>query len=160
MSHGPDTPELMRRIQNADENLDVAGLNITSLPPLPNRITYLDCFNTRLTSLPPLPDGLRVLICTNTPLTSLPPLPDTLTHLYCHATQIPDRYSYNERMDDHIYRVRLWQERVRLWQEESRMRIQERASLLKEELVAAVWHPRRVQRLIDICGEDFDFEML
>jgi hypothetical protein len=63
-------------------------------------------------------------------------------------------------MDDHIYRVRLWQERVRLWQEESRMRIQERASLLKEELVAAVWHPRRVQRLIDICGEDFDFEML
>jgi hypothetical protein len=57
-------------------------------------------------------------------------------------------------MKDYISRIRLLQE------DESRKRIQERVRGLKEELVAAVWHPRRVQRLLDLCGEDVDFEML
>jgi hypothetical protein len=58
-------------------------------------------------------------------------------------------------MEDYISRIRLWQ-----LEEISRKRIQGRAREIKEELVAAVWHPRRVQRLLDLCGEDFDFEML
>jgi hypothetical protein len=58
--------------------------------------------------------------------------------------------------------MRIYISRIRRWQElqESQKRIRERARGIKEELVAAVWHPRRVQRLLDLCGEDYDFEML
>ncbi len=127
---------------------------ITSLPPLPKNLKRFECNNTPLTLLPPLPTGLEILWCNNTLLTSLPPLPAGLEILYFNNIQL-DQYFGNETMKEYIYRIRRWQE-----VEVSRKRIQERARLIKEELVAAVWHPRRVQRLIDLCGEDFDFETL
>jgi hypothetical protein len=156
MSCGPDTDELMRRIKESltTSSLDVSELDIHSIPPLPNGLKYLYCDNTYITSLPPLPNGLKILYCNNTILTSLPPLPAGLQVLNCYNTQLPERNT-NENMDLYISRIRLWQ-----LEEISRKRIQGRAREIKEEIVAAVWHPRRVQRLLDLCGEDFDFEML
>jgi E3 ubiquitin-protein ligase SspH2 len=196
MSYGSDTDELMRRIQTSLTigTLNIAGLNIHSLPLLPDKLKVLICFNTCLTSLPPLPDGLQglycyqtqitslpplpdelqILCCDNTEITSFPPLPSGLQMLWCPSTQItslpllPDglqilncvntqltQQNTDETMEEYISRIRLWQ-----LEEASRERIQERTLELKEELVAAVWHPRRVWRLIELCGEDFDFEML
>jgi len=34
----------------------------------------------------------------------------------------------------------------------SRKRCQERARLIKEDLIAAVWHPRRVKKMLDEGG--------
>ena len=82
--HGPDTPELMRRIaRSATTNmLDLTNLIITSLPPLPPTLTDLNIFHTQITSLPQLPTTLKRLNVSRTPLTSLPPLPPTLNRLY------------------------------------------------------------------------------
>jgi hypothetical protein len=156
MSYGPDTDKLIKRIEESLTSgiLDISRLNIHSLPPLPNAIKHIYCGFTQLTSLPPLPDGLQILWCYNTLLKSLPPLPAGLQVLNCYNTQLPQRNT-NENIDLYISRIRNSQ-----LEEISRKRIQERARLLKEELVAAVWHPRRVQRLLDLCGEDFDFEMI
>ena len=87
--YGPDTPELMRRLQNIQNNeLDVGGLNITSLPPLPPTLTHLDVSGTQLTSLPALPPTLNSLHAYETNITSLPPLPPTLTILDVSHTNI------------------------------------------------------------------------
>jgi hypothetical protein len=88
MAHGPDTRILLQRIAQAERDLDVSGLNITSLPELPTGLYTLSCYNTHITSLPKLPALLWKLQCWNTPLTSLPKLPTRLMHLDCHQTQI------------------------------------------------------------------------
>lgn len=62
---------------------------ITTLPTLPNSITYLEtnfCFH--LTSLPALPTSLTTMYCSNTVLTSLPSLPNSLSILYCANNNI------------------------------------------------------------------------
>lgn len=86
--YGPDTPELLRRGARFGNVLDVNGLRITSLPPLPARLQVLDCANTQLTELPDLPDGLLELYCGNTQLSVLPALPPELRTLDCAKTQI------------------------------------------------------------------------
>jgi uncharacterized repeat protein (TIGR01451 family) len=74
--------------------------NLSSLPPLPKKITYLQCPNSNLTSLPQLPDSLETLICFFNQLTSLPPLPATLKKLECRQNpilnlpQLPDSLLY------------------------------------------------------------------
>jgi hypothetical protein len=141
-------------LPNGLQVLLCSNTHLKSLPSLPDELQEIKCFNTPLTSLPPLPKWLHTLNCTSTQLTSLPPLPDSLKELYCADTQLPQRNN-NENMKDYILRFRSWQEL-----EASRNRVQERARNIKEELVAAVWHPKRVQRIIDLCGEDYDFEML
>ena len=106
-AYGPDTTILIERLRKyietekyikelninqrksiKNETLDLKGLKIHSLPPLPYQIRTLDCNNTPLTVLPELPDGLRTLYCSNTPLTVLPPLPSSLKELNCSNTPL------------------------------------------------------------------------
>jgi hypothetical protein len=91
MAHGPDTRILFERIADCIEDgvttLNLAYLNITSLPQLPH-IHVLNCHHTNLTVLPYLPEGLVVLNCHHTYLTSLPALPSTLMTLKCANTLI------------------------------------------------------------------------
>ena len=61
--HGPDTAELLRRIAAATTELNVEGLDITSLPDLPAGLQILNCSYTSITSLPALPSGLQKLMC-------------------------------------------------------------------------------------------------
>ena len=63
--------------------LDCTSDSITSLPALPASLTSLYCWNNKLTGLPSLPAGLTALSCSNNFLTSLPPLPNSLTELDC-----------------------------------------------------------------------------
>jgi len=50
--------------------LDLSGLQLTSLPPIPPEVTELFCESNFLTSLA-LPAGLRVLNCNHNELTEL-----------------------------------------------------------------------------------------
>lgn len=58
--------------------LDLSGLGLTSLPPLPGGVTELRAGNNRLRQLPPLPAGLKHLQVTHNRLAELPErLPDS-----------------------------------------------------------------------------------
>ena len=73
----------LQRIQQCvNRRLDLSGLNLTKLPPLPSNLTVLRCDSNQLTSLPTLPSTLKVLHCHQNQLTSLPKLP-SLTYLSC-----------------------------------------------------------------------------
>jgi hypothetical protein len=120
------------------------------LPNLPKGIRHLYCSYTNITELPLLPDSLIHISCASIKIAEFPPLPDKLEYINYSYKDLPLKKT-GEAYQDYIPRIRIWQEMTRT---------KKRAREIKEELVAAVWHPRRVQRLLDLCGEDFDFEML
>jgi hypothetical protein len=91
-----------------------------------------------------LPEGLDELVCHTTALTALPPLPSTLETLECHDTRLPILPLDGE--DVQAYAVR--------WEElRHRGRVAEKMRVLKEDLMAAAWHPRRVERVLTLGGE-------
>ena len=59
------------------------GNNLTELPELPSKLTYLNCGNNRLMKIPQLPDSLTSLECRFNRLLELPELPDRLITLDC-----------------------------------------------------------------------------
>lgn len=73
--------------------LDVQGLGLTRLPPLPHNLRTLICSNNNLETLPNLPPGLTTLACDENILKSLPALPKTLLTLDCSGNflkEIPE----------------------------------------------------------------------
>lgn len=88
MAYGPDTEELMKRINNHTTWLFIGDLNIYTLPKLPDRITNLQCRHSPLSFLFELPSNLKVLNLKNSPLTFLPDLPDGLTYLDCCGSKL------------------------------------------------------------------------
>lgn len=87
--------EAVRRVSEwvPGENLYLAGLSLTQLPPLPEELTSLECSFNPLSELPdPLPSQLRSLVCVQVPLKKLPPLPSTLLHLNCCHSAIQELY--------------------------------------------------------------------
>jgi uncharacterized repeat protein (TIGR01451 family) len=61
---------------------------LTSLPNLPNSLTWLACFANQLTSLPSLPNSITRLFCENNKLTSLPNLPNSIIEIWCDVNQL------------------------------------------------------------------------
>ena len=68
--------------------LNCNGLGLQTLPPLPSTLTYLSCQNNPLYSLPALPLGLTDLLCSYDSLTNLPTLPTTLITLSCGYNEL------------------------------------------------------------------------
>lgn len=68
--------------------LDCTNCNsLSTLPELPATTSFIRAYQTPLTSLPPLPAGLRYLDCTGTSLSGIfPALPDSLRTLSCAWT--------------------------------------------------------------------------
>ncbi len=62
--------------------------NLNSLPVLPNSLTEFDCIGNNLTALPDLPNNLTLLFCSYNSLANLPPLPNSLQGLYCSFNQL------------------------------------------------------------------------
>ena len=192
MAHGCDTDILVRMILEATDKLIIHNLNITSLPPLPKSLKYLDCKDTPLTELPVLPNSLKRLWCENTQITKLPILPDSLGILSCtdtpltelptlppklfwldintpHITILPEIPPSLQTLGyincpnlvikrQNIEFVRDYEQRWKPVREEMlyKPRIQARCAAIKEELMAAAWHPRRVEKWLEIGG----FELL
>jgi hypothetical protein len=61
----------------------------------------------------------------------------------CHNTPLILQFGEGERIQSYTRRWNTWK---------SKIRCQERCKQIKEDLVAAVWHPRRVERLIETYG--------
>ena len=143
--------------------LNCWNTDITYIPYLPNLIK-LYCGNTKITSIPYLPN-LRVLYCSNTNITSIPSMPNLIS-LMCDNTlmtslpnlprigiisceqctlmddyewvYIQDRYQRSAHIQWYIH-----QTQINL--QESRDRSTQRYRDIKEDLMAAAWHPSRVE---------------
>lgn len=151
---------------------------LETLPTLPSTLIVLSCSRNPLKKLPALPRSLEELDCSASTLTQIPPIPSTLTKLYCHDCNLetlPDLPPQSQ-LDDNFLAVRnkfiIPHEMCRvsvtycprpipapapifisiLRKEEeiaSKSRTETRTSILKEELVAASWSPRRIEKLLD-----------
>ena len=62
-------------------SINLSGFGLTSLPPIPRGVLFLNVRNNKLTSLPDLPESLLSLECSKNQLTSLPRLPSSLYEL-------------------------------------------------------------------------------
>jgi hypothetical protein len=95
--------------------------------------------------LPVLPPELKYLFCTNTRISVLPELPSTLITL-----EGDDSHLIIPRLPDEpipLYNAR-WEE----WRAMSRMAA--RMKVLKEDIMAASWHPRRIEKILTLGGHD------
>jgi hypothetical protein len=78
MDFGPNTATALQRIALGIPNLNLVGLGLTGLPPIPDTVRQLFLANNQLTALPALPPNLDHLDCSANQLTTLPALPPTL----------------------------------------------------------------------------------
>jgi hypothetical protein len=139
------------------EYLNVNQTQIEQLPTLPKSLKFLSCsFMKSQFKLPTLPEGLEQFLCGGYLLENsfsisnkewnpdmFPLLPKSLNTLVCYIQAEKD-----ETMETYIERVRDWQERS------SKQRIQERCRIIKEDLMKAAWHPRRVEKWMEAGALD------
>jgi hypothetical protein len=135
------------------ESLIVNDTYLKILPELPKSLKKLSCafMNTEF-KLSTLPEGLEHLRCDEHPWKHefdisdvewtpdiLPLLPKSLNSLECGI-----QYENGDTMETYI-------ERIRDWQESSlyKQRTQERCRIIKEDLMKAAWHPRRVKKWLE-----------
>jgi hypothetical protein len=104
----------------------------------------------RLTSLPPLPQGLERLYCSQNPLESLPELPSTLSELVCVLPHNYQIFISNELTPEIVQQLN-----DVLMEPQRRDRCMERCAIYKEEIMMTVWHPKRVEKLLEM-GYDIE----
>ena len=128
-------------------------LSILKLPPLPPYLIKLICNDTLINSLPPLPHTLECLNCISTNIVTLPPLPDSLSILKCDNCPLAIKLLRSETVQN--YKKRLCDIAKRHETILSIRRCQTRCLTVKEELMAAAWHPSRIERLLN-AGYSFE----
>ncbi len=132
----PPLPSTLRR-------LDVDDCNLRSLPSLPEGLEYLSCSWNPLKSLPELPPNLLALCCKNTQMLVLPELPKKMRSyglIQFIGTPLILEQKKGESLEEYNLRWRKWRE-----VNETKLRTLERTKLLKEDIIAAGWHPRRFE---------------
>jgi len=80
LSQEPRMDVAKERCNNLNVSLDLSGLGLETLPPIPPIVTELNVARNKLTALPlDLPPMLRLLNCCDNDITELPEsLPNTL----------------------------------------------------------------------------------
>jgi hypothetical protein len=136
-----------------------SGNDLTSLPLLPAALQYLDCNTNHIRFLPSLPEGLITLGCEENPLEILPELPLSLSNLTCGLPilnyQQDVAHLTPKRVQEINQEIRDW---MAIMAQDSMDRCMKRCSLYKEEIMMAVWHPKRVNPLIEM-GIDLESVM-
>jgi Leucine-rich repeat (LRR) protein len=138
---------------------------LTTLPTLPLQMQEFDCFDCQLTSLPTLPTNLRKLNCLGNPLETLPELPSTLQVLKATLPWI-ESLEEDTCMGGPQRYPALWPDMVEsvnegvrnaaaLTNRQSKRRCMKRCAAYKEQIMMKVWHPSRVEKLIEM-GYDHD----
>jgi len=78
-------------LSNLDD-LRVGNNPLTTIPPLPQNVTVVDCRGCKLNDLPQLPSKLSELYCFDNTLSSLQQLPETMITLNCMNNNIMGLY--------------------------------------------------------------------
>jgi hypothetical protein len=148
--HCEDTPiRILPELPSGLTHLYCRNTNLTELPTLPHTLWVLSCKNTTLHKIPMIPKSVYWLECSYVQLMSLPEFPTSLTSLYCTDAPSPLDYKTTETIRDFIERMQMWKEDY-----DSKKRCNKRSSVIKEDLIAEVFHPRRIQKLIEAEGID------
>jgi hypothetical protein len=117
---------------------------------------YLDCSKNNIVFLPPLPHDLIVLNCEDNPTETLPEIPLSLTSITC---EMPFDNTHLELKNMTPETVRSINEEVwyamKVLAEESKERSLRRCKSCKEEIMMKVWHPSRVEKLLEM-GYDIE----
>ncbi len=131
------------------EGLSCCNTPITTLPePLPPNLDELYIEGTQISVLPELPPKLQYLNIQDTPIQILPDLPDSLRRLLCYRnSQLILKKDVNEKLAQYKGRWSDWRE-----EQASKVRCRERSRMIKEDLVAAVWAPQRIQQWLENGG--------
>lgn len=145
--------------------LYVIGSDIIELPTLPNTIRCIDISYTRVTKLPDiLPLNLTQLIAKDVLLMTIPDMPVTINpddlifrsyyfrQYSIEVFETPRIYSkavqkfrkFTDSLEDNLYDYLAKKRSIRC------------CKVIKEELIAAAWHPRRVVEWCDPNAFDFD----
>ncbi len=141
------------------KQLDWSDRDFMYLPELPPTLEILQLENCReLRSLPRLPEGLRVLdIRGCKKLKTLPEIPDSVKEIWCGGCDSL-RPTWIREHAVNYWDIPKW---LRAEQEKERKnRIQKRSRELRQEIVAAAYHPRRVERWLEQRGWDILEEMM
>lgn len=138
--HLSELPEIPNRVKN----LRLSGTDIETLESLPPNLISLFCENTRLKRLPELPNTLRILFCNNTPLKTLPNIPKELYTISVPPTVYPKDIPQSKDAKQTIILLREYYD-----SEPNQMRITKRTLTLKEEIIAAAFHPTRIEKLLE-----------
>ena len=158
MAYGADTNKLLRKLRACESTLNISGFRVDSLPPFHRNLKYINCSGTQISELPELPPNLQILDIENTQITVLPRLPRTLKSLRCANTNLLLQRKEDESIESYRLRWEEWwaREELRIEELNSKNRIQDRCRELKENLMMEVWHPRRVEKWLEVGG----FELL
>jgi hypothetical protein len=155
----PALPPNLKGIKASASMLEV-------LPPLPPELVVLEVHETPLKELPRLPFYLHTLYCQHTRLTRFPYLlPERLYMLYCDTEFFADLYEipiHLEHLKVYDYKnssmpltssyheLTEFVEAVNL--KRAKQRFTNRCLTIKEELIAEVWKPSRVEKLLENGG--------
>lgn len=145
------------------QSIDATQSRIERLPPLPKSLKSLKINQTPLLELPPVPDSLNNLLCEQTRLRRYPHMLGTrLWTLHCDKDFFDDLYElppYLESVSVYDYSETRYLhfklgtdvQSVILEVNETRFkeRCIERCLKIKEELLAEVWKPSRVAKLVE-----------
>jgi Leucine-rich repeat (LRR) protein len=128
----PDLPSKLKVLK-------ANSCQLTELPEIPLKLEVLDVGYNHIRLLPPMPEGLDTLIVNNNLITDFSYLPTSLRVLTFYGNPGLAKY---EGLSINQIRLRV---NARL--------AQQRTQAIKEELVAAAWHPRRVERWLSLGAE-------
>ena len=117
-------------------------VQLKSLPP---HLVTLDVSFTGARFIPALPETLETLWMEGTLVRDVPDIPDALYVLQTsHSHNIPIDFPKSNQPWGYMRDVRTYQRNACKVRHEARM------SSLKESLMAAVWHPRRMAKWIEL----------
>lgn len=148
--------------------LDLSGNDLTLLPDLPDTLEVLILNNCRLLKYLPkrLPTNLRVLDVRNCDrLTTLPTdVPECLKEVWADGcTKIDDwlwENGYKWGVGSYWATPKFLRQMHEGRDEIAQERAQKRCRALRQEIVAAAYHPRRVERWLEERGWDILEEMM
>lgn len=147
--------EFPDKLPDTLEHLILRYTDIDVIKHLPSNLMSVDVSFTGVRSLPALPRNLVSLWMEGTQMTEVPDVPDSLVVLYTmHNDFLPIDFPLSF-LDILYFSQHDYVDLVRHYQQKRRQRF--RMSLLKESLMAAAWHPARVERWVEAGVEDMMF---
>ena len=118
------------------ESLRAMHCSLRELPSLPSSLEYLNVSYNQLENLPRLPDRLYALMVAGNCLKDLPLLPESLKQLDIRMNPVLEA-KYGGKTIDEIRALQRLE------------RAKPRMQMIKEDLMAAAWHPKRVWKMIE-----------
>lgn len=138
--HVEELPDLPKNL----EELVVQDVPLKVLPHLPKTLTKLNIWSTGVTELSYLPDTLEALNIMNTKISFIPNRPKNIKSLLCYdCSSLQVQISNKDSIQSYFKK---W---IPIWEEEQKKKAIAACKSVKEDLMIATWHPKRVDWWMD-----------